>query len=258
MSHPNRLHLVLLAGGTGSRADGGRGAPPKQFSATREGPLFAVSLREFLRLAPGSGFSIAGVTLTVAEAWRENAVVGLRDVLDTRREIPWQTATAGTTRTASTWNALQVLGMGYDGGASGPAPAAAELVAIHDAARPFATSDLLARTAAAAATSGGAVPGVPVPDTIVRVPEVYDSTGPAMTATYLKRELLYAVQTPQVFRWDLLHAAHSVAAAAQLDFTDDGGLLASRGHDPVVVPGEAGNWKVTTEGDLRRALDMLK
>lgn len=258
MSQQNLLHLVLLAGGSGSRADGGRGAPPKQFSATREGPLFAVSLREFLRLAPGSGFAVAGVTLTVAEAWRENAVQGLRDVLDGRSGVPWQTAPAGETRTASTWNALQVLGTGYDGGASGPAPAAAELVAVHDAARPFASADLLARTAIAAAAAGGAVPGVPVPDTIVRVPEVCDPSGPAMTATYLRRDLLYAVQTPQVFRWDLLHAAHSVAAAEQMDFTDDGGLLASRGHDPVVVPGEAGNWKVTTEGDLRRALDMLK
>lgn len=131
-------------------------------------------------------------------------------------------------------------------------------MAVHDAARPFASADLLARTAAAAATAGGAVPGVPVPDTIVRVPEVSDPVGPAMTATYLRRELLFAVQTPQVFRWDLLHAAHSVAAAERRDFTDDGGLLASRGHDPVVVPGETSNWKVTTESDLRRALDLLK
>ena len=257
MSSQMKLHLILLAGGTGSRADGGRGAPPKQFGATREGPLFAVSLSEFLRLPAASGFQLAGVTMTVADAWRENAVQGLKDVFGPDRSVPWQTAAAGRTRTASTWNALQVLGTGYDGGASGPAPAAAELVAIHDAARPFASASLLARVAHAAQDAGGAIPGVPVADTIVRIADAGDPQSDP-PATYLKRELLQAVQTPQVFRWDLLHAAHSVAAADGSDFTDDGGLLASRGHAPVVVEGEASNWKVTTETDLRRALELLK
>ncbi len=258
MSKPNQLHLILLAGGTGSRASGGRGAPPKQFSTTRVGPLFAVSLREFLRLPESSGFHLAGVTMTVADAWCENAVQGLKDLLPPDSTVPWQTADAGVTRTASTWNALQVLGTGYDGGASGPAPAAAELVAIHDAARPFASFGLLARVANAALAAGGAVPGIKVPDTIVRVAEADEAAGALPPAIYLKRELLYAVQTPQVFRWDILQAAHSIAAAGGMDFTDDGGLLASRGHSPAVVDGEQGNWKVTTEADLRRALDLLK
>ncbi len=42
------------------------------------------------------------------------------------------------------------------------------------------------------------------------------------------------------------------------DFTDDGGLLAAQGHLPAVVPGEAGNWKVTSNADWVRAQDLLK
>lgn len=250
-----RLHLVLLAGGTGTRAAGERGAPPKQFCLTGKGPLFTVSLRSFLDLGPGSGFRVGGVTLAVGEAWRRNAEQGLIEACAECRSVPWQLAPAGNTRTASTWNALRVLAEGYDGGAAGAAPEPGELVAVHDAARPFATVDLLARLAAEADVSGGAVPGVAVPDTIVRL----DAASPhPQTAAYLERECLFAVQTPQVFRWLPLHAAHAEAAATGAEFTDDGGLLAVAGNPPVVVPGETGNWKVTTEADLRRAVEVLK
>ncbi|MBK6734714.1 MAG: 2-C-methyl-D-erythritol 4-phosphate cytidylyltransferase [bacterium] len=92
-------------------------------------------------------------------------------------------------------------------------------------------------------------PGVPVHDTIV-----HSEQG---RARYLARETLLAVQTPQVFRWEQLREAHAWAAASHASFTDDGGLLAARGHDPAVVEGEIGNWKITTEGDWRRAADLL-
>jgi 2-C-methyl-D-erythritol 4-phosphate cytidylyltransferase / 2-C-methyl-D-erythritol 2,4-cyclodiphosphate synthase len=258
-----RLHIVLLAGGSGSRAGGGRGAPPKQFSVTGRGPLFTVSLRAFLELDPQAGFSVAGITMAVPEAWRENAAQGLNEACQGCDKLSWQLVPAGRTRTSSTWNALQSLADGYGEGAEAPAPAPGDLVAIHDAARPFATTGLLARLVAAAAESDGAVPGVPVPDTIVQIAtggarseDVPESSADA--ASYLPRKALLAVQTPQVFRWDLLHAAHEAAADRGLEFTDDGGLLASQGHDPIVVPGEEGNWKVTTERDLRRALELLK
>ena len=255
MSAPIRLHLILLAGGTGSRAGGGAGEPPKQFHPTGRGPLFTVSLRSFLELDSGSGITLGGVTVTVADAWAEQCSLAMSEVVDSTGPLPWQMAQAGETRTQSTWNALQELAAGYGADQIGPPPGPGDLVAVHDAARPFATTDLFARLAAAAAEAGGAVPGVPVPDTIVRISETDE---PAAPAVYLKRELLHAVQTPQVFRWDILHAAHEEAAVKDLNFTDDGGLLASRGHYPVVVPGDAGNWKVTTEADLRQALELLK
>lgn len=267
MATKKRLHLILLAGGSGSRAGSGRGAPPKQFCMTGRGPLFTVSLRAFLDLDPKSDFAVAGVTMAVPEAWRENAAQGLEEACQRCETLPWQLAAAGPTRTASTWNALGLLAAGYNSGADGPPPEPEDLVAVHDAARPFATPGLLTRLATAAARAGGAVPGVPVPDTIVQIAAPASIAGgtpkrsgsdTATSARYLPRDSLLAVQTPQVFRWDLLYEAHQSAASGSLEFTDDGGLLAGRGHDPVVVAGEIANWKVTTESDLRRALELLK
>ena len=231
------LHLILLAGGQGLRATE-PGGVPKQFRPTGRGLLFTVSLQEFLTLDPDAVFRPVDLILTVPDTWRETAGEALQGL-----DIPWEMAPAGASRTASTWNAVREL-------ESRHAPQADDLVAVQDAARPFASADLLVRLGLAAAESGGAVPGVPVPDTMVQ-PE----TG---TAVYLERSSLLAVQTPQVFRWDIFHAAHAWAAEAGADFTDDGALLAVRGHPPVVIPGEQDNWKVTTTGDWRRVEAILK
>jgi 2-C-methyl-D-erythritol 4-phosphate cytidylyltransferase/2-C-methyl-D-erythritol 2,4-cyclodiphosphate synthase len=234
------LHLLLLAGGLGRRADAG-GLPPKQFRATGRGPLLTVALTSFLE---GSA-APATVTTAVPPDRREDAAAALRGLLDPRR-VPWLLADAGATRTASAASASEVLA------AAPHAPAPRDLVAVHDAARPFATGGLLAALAAAARRHGAAVPGLPVADTIVRTDPQEDAT-----VIYLDRSRLLAVQTPQVFRWDAFLAAHRWAAAAGRDFTDDGRLLAERGIPPVVVPGEAANWKVTDDADWRRAADLL-
>lgn len=231
------LHLILLAGGQGLRT-GGSGSVLKQFRPTGRGVLFSVSLQEFLSLGPEDDCRPADLILTVPDTWRETAGEALQDL-----DIPWSLAPAGISRTASTWNAVRELEARHS-------PQADNLVAVHDAARPFASADLLVRLGRAAAESGGAVPGVPVSDTIVQ--------SEAGATVYLERSSLLAVQTPQVFRWDLFHAAHTWAAEAGADFTDDGRLLAVRGHAPMVVPGEQGNWKVTTNGDWLRAEALLK
>lgn len=231
------MHLILLAGGRGQRA-GNSGDLPKQFRQTGRGPLFTVSLREFLTLEAGTGFRPANLVLAVPDQWRKQAGEGLQDV-----EIPWVLSAAGSSRTASTWNAARELAATFS-------PQPGDLVAVHDAARPFASAHLLNELGRSAAESGGSIPGIAVPDTIVQ-----SADGPAR---YLDRSTLVAVQTPQVFRWDIFFAAHSWAAAKGIPFTDDGGLLAARGHPPVVIPGEQGNWKVTTKGDWRQAEALLR
>jgi 2-C-methyl-D-erythritol 4-phosphate cytidylyltransferase/2-C-methyl-D-erythritol 2,4-cyclodiphosphate synthase len=232
-----RLHLILLAGGRGLRARGAD-STPKQFRPTGRGLLFTVSLKEFLTLPSDSGCRPADLILAVADNWRPTAAAALQDL-----DIPWGLAAAGSTRTGSTWNAVCEMGALHD-------PDPEDLVAVHDAARPFATADLLARLVGAAADSSGAIPGVPVPDTIVQ-----SAQGQAV---YLKRDALRAVQTPQVFRWESFRRAHAWAAEAGAEFTDDGGLMAARGHDPVVVDGDPSNWKVTSGGDWEQAVNILK
>ncbi len=233
-----RVHLVQLAGGKGLRAGG---QTPKQFRATSQGPLFTISLIEFLGL-PSEVGEVVSITVTAPEPW-SNVVAA------TLGQLPpggYRTVRAepGATRTESTWSALQTLNAQFS-------PQPHDLVAVHDAARPFASVTLLAKLVSAAAASGAAVPGIPVTDTILQ------KVSGSLAAHYLERENLVAVQTPQVFRWELLHEAHLWAAENQQNFTDDGGLVASRGTDPVVIPGEHENWKVTTEGDWKRAVDLL-
>lgn len=123
-------------------------------------------------------------------------------------------------------------------------PDAAAVIVVHDAARPLASPALFAAVVAALDADGvdGAVPGLPVTDTVKRV------RGGEVVAT-LDRAELVAVQTPQAFRADILRKAH----ASGLDATDDAALVELAGGRVVIVPGEPTNVKITTSADLDRA-----
>jgi 2-C-methyl-D-erythritol 4-phosphate cytidylyltransferase len=122
-------------------------------------------------------------------------------------------------------------------------PSNAEIVIVHDAARPFAPVALFeAVVAAVRAGADGAVPGVPVTDTVKRVRDG------AVVATVDRAELV-TVQTPQAFAASVLRAAH----ASGSDDTDDAALVEAAGGRVVVVPGDAVNTKLTTPHDLELA-----
>lgn len=125
-------------------------------------------------------------------------------------------------------------------------PAEAAVVCVHDAARPLADADLYARVVAAVlAGADGAVPGLPVADTI----KVVDDGSAVVTTP--DRATLVAVQTPQAFRADVLRAAHAdPALAGDPAITDDASMLERRGCRVVVVPGERDNRKITDPDDL--------
>jgi 2-C-methyl-D-erythritol 4-phosphate cytidylyltransferase len=119
-------------------------------------------------------------------------------------------------------------------------PASADVVLVHDAARPLATEALFAAVIDAVRDGAdGAVPGLPVADTIKRV------DGDRVIET-VPRDDLVAVQTPQAFRADALRAAHRDRA----DGTDDAALIERDGGKVVVVPGDPANVKVTAPDDL--------
>ncbi len=238
-----RLYLAVLAGGQSTRARAGDSTPPKQFRRAGGTMLLLHSLRELLR-APG----VVHATVVVPDAWRAVVTQALDEL---SLAVPIALAPAGAQRTQSAWHALQAIAA-LEGEL---APRADDLVAIHDAARPFASHHLLTRVAVAAALRGAAIPGVAVTDTVVQLAEsrnVEVRRTEQAVAEYLERASLVAVQTPQVFRFADLHAAHAWCAEQNEVFTDDGGLLAARGLRPVVVMGEAQNWKVTTEDDWTR------
>ena len=123
-----------------------------------------------------------------------------------------------------------------------------DIVLIHDAARPFATRELIARAIAATQRTGAAIPTLPVTDTVKSV----DAQG--LVDQTLDRNTLRLVQTPQSFAFPALLEAHRRAAAAgRNDFTDDAALAEWAGLKVSVFEGEPGNIKITNAGDFVRA-----
>ncbi len=135
-------------------------------------------------------------------------------------------------------------------------PAEAEIVIVHDAARPLTPPPLFAAVLAALESDDvdGAVPGLAPSDTIKVVDESMQ-----VTAT-LDRAALVAVQTPQAFRAGVLRAAHAQSAASAAvgpAATDDAMLVETSGGRVQVVPGHPANLKITTPDDLATAERLL-
>ncbi len=119
----------------------------------------------------------------------------------------------------------------------------ADLVLIHDAARPFLSAATIRAVLEAVQLTGAVTVAHPLADTLLR------AEGP-LWGNLVERAGLWAVQTPQAGRRDWLLAAHREAQAEGHSATDDAGLLHRAGHAVRLVPGEAALFKVTTPGDL--------
>jgi 2-C-methyl-D-erythritol 4-phosphate cytidylyltransferase len=128
-------------------------------------------------------------------------------------------------------------------------PEGAGVIVVHDAARPLATTELFERVVAAVrAGADGAVPGVPVADTVKRV----DPADGRVVET-LDRAALRAIQTPQAFDAAFLRRAHEGGD----DATDDAALVEAAGGRVVVVDGDRANLKITGPDDLVQAEMLL-
>lgn len=116
----------------------------------------------------------------------------------------------------------------------------AELVLIHDAARPFLGREVIARVIAATRAHGAASVVLPVADTLIE----------AASGAYVDRAALRAVQTPQGFRRALILDAHRQALTAGVEATDDAGLVRRLGEPVALVAGSPWLMKITTPDDL--------
>jgi 2-C-methyl-D-erythritol 4-phosphate cytidylyltransferase len=217
------LAAVVPAGGAGTRL--GR-RTPKQFLAVGGEPILAAAVRPLAR-HPGVGtLVVAAPAAHVARARRLLAPVVRRPVL--------VVVAGGPTRQESVRLALDAV------------PPAAAIVVVHDAVRPFATRALIDAVVEAARAHGAAICALPIAETVKRV------AGGRVEAT-LDRSVLWAVQTPQAFRADLLREAHDKARRDGVVGTDDAMVVVRQGQPVAVVPGSPGNMKITTPEDLRRA-----
>ena len=159
------------------------------------------------------------VVVPAADAERERAVAG------------------GETRSASVRAGLAAV------------PDDADIVCVHDAARPMAGPELYRRVIdAVRGGADGAVPAVPVSDTIKVV------AGDGSVVSTPDRATLVSVQTPQAFRCDVLRKAHAEGS----DGTDDASLVEAIGGHVVTVPGDVSNRKITDRADLDWANALLE
>jgi 2-C-methyl-D-erythritol 4-phosphate cytidylyltransferase len=190
------------------------------------------------RPAPKALVDVGGLTLVVhavaalLRAGIETVVVAApADAIEeVRRRVPQATVvTGGADRRESVRFALAAI------------PADVDAVLVHDAARPFASEEVVQRVVAALEAGAAAVvPVVPLVDTVKRV------DGHGVVVETLDRSSLRAAQTPQGFRRDVLAAAHEQVATV----TDDAGLVEAMGIEVRTVDGDVRAFKVTTPWDL--------
>lgn len=228
--------VILPAGGGSTRFGGLRSKLLEPLAGL---PVIGHSLRAFLGRSDVVAVIIparAGEGEQAGDALR--AVTELQSLLADRRV---HFCAGGATRAHSVWNGLRAV------------PEALEWVAVHDAARPLVSREVIDRTLAAAVAHGAAVPALPVSLTIKQA----DGPLPARVQRTLPRTSLWAMQTPQVMRRaDLLRAFETCPLPLE-QVTDDVQLLELAGQPVWLVDGDERNLKVTTRMDLRVAEMVL-
>jgi len=208
--------VIIPAAGFGARFGG---EIPKQFLPLAGTPILLRTIERFF-----NDERVAQIVVAVAETL-------LANVKQTERV---RFVAGGATRQESVIRALESAEGDFD------------LVAVHDAVRPFFKTATFHALLDAAAEHGGAFPTVPVTDTI------HVARGGRLVSTP-ERDQLVAAQTPQCFRIGILHDVLEKAKRDGVDGTDEAGLAARYGYDVRVVPGDASNFKITRPEDLSYA-----
>ena len=211
--------LVLIpAAGSGTRFGGGI---PKQFQPIGGKPMVQYVVERFLL-----DEAVDRIVVAVAEP--------LLTIVKQTPDDRVQFVAGGETRQQSVARALAAARGTFD------------VVAVHDAVRPFFRLSTFHAVIDAARERGVAFPAMPVPDTVHKTrDDVVDVT--------LDRRSLVLAQTPQCFRYDILRDVLARAEDQQFDATDEAGLAAKFGYEVKVVPGDSFNMKITRPEDLRLA-----
>lgn len=215
--------VVIVAGGSSSRTTGDE---LKQFRWIAGKPMLLHSVQKFQQRE-----DVAMVVVVLPRKFAGDPPPWLFQC-DLERML---VSVGGRARSDSVRNGLEDLG------------SVVRIVAIHDAARPFATAAMIDRVIAEARKGHGAAPGIPVVDTLKRADDHN-----RVTET-VSRAGLWRIQTPQAFPRDLIERAHADARAAGIDATDDASLCERLGIPVVLVPGSERAMKITSEADFAAA-----
>lgn len=227
-----RFALVLPAAGTSTRFGSN-----KLLAMLGGEPVVARTLRAF-----GDHPQLAAVVFAASQpnALRQACVKAISAI--EARGVPVLFAPGGASRAHSVRSAVAMV------------PGDVEWVAVHDAARPLVSRDLIDRTLDAATTHGAAVPAMAVALTIKEA----EGPLPARVIRTIARDRLWAMQTPQILRRDTLASAFDSCPVPLEQITDDAQLLELAGQAVFLIPGEERNLKLTTAQDLTIAEQWLR
>lgn len=220
--------VIIVAGGSGTRVGGGL---LKQFRWVAGKPMLLHSLQTFMAHP-----SVCSVVCVLPQQYAGDPPPWIFQCDVDRLMI----APGGRTRQQSVSNGLDDM---VD---------EAQIVLVHDAARPGVTPQMIDRVIDAARSTGAAVAGLPVIDTLK---EVADDNRISRT---IDRAKFWRAQTPQGFRREVIVRAHREASANKLDATDDAALCEALGIPVVMVSGDERAMKVTDESDFDRAAALLQ
>lgn len=221
-------YAIIVAGGEGTRIGGDL---PKQFREVAGKPMLWWSIKRFHEEDPSTN-----IRLVLHPGFFDDWKKMFYDLPEEDRIIH-EVVAGGKSRTESVKNGLNGILLRED-----------SLVAIHDAARPLVTVDLIRRGWKAAEEAGGAVPVVPVTDSLRK------KSGEGSKA--IDRSGFVAVQTPQVFRTSLLVKAYSENPDAV--YSDDATAFEAYGMEVAMFDGYPQNMKVTNPGDLEIATLLIR
>ena len=223
MSNP---WTIIVAGGAGLRMGN---QTPKQFLPLAETPILVHTINTFGKALPQGGI----VVVLPAEhqaLWR--------NICEEHPVAPHIVATGGATRFDSVASGLKAV------------PAQATLIAVHDGVRPFASAELITRCFAEANKFGSAIPAIAPVDS-------FRSVGAEGDTAIVDRDTLRAIQTPQVFRAEILRNAYSQSGGAK-GFTDDASVVEAAGGRVHLTEGERTNIKITTPVDILLGEAIIK
>jgi len=230
---------IIAAGGRGQRFGGDR---PKQLLSVGGRPILERSVDAFT-----SHPSVDAVVVALPPALADDPPAYLRAAVANALQgtgKPLRIVAGGERRQDSVMSAFRAV------------EKASDLVVIHDAARPFASADLISRTIAAAAESGAAIAAVRSRDTVKRTdPASAGSDGRAPEGEHyvretIPRDTIYLAQTPQAFQRDVLRRALEMGEREGVSATDEAALVELAGLAVRLVDGEASNIKITTPEDM--------
>jgi len=229
-----KVTVIIPAAGMGTRmvpAHGAQPAAPKQFTEIRGVPIIIYTLRAFASSPLVDRIVVATLENATEKLQTEITKFGLTEKVSV--------VVGGKNRQESVSNALTTVS-GSD----------SDIVLVHDAVRPFVTTEIIQHVIQGVRKHGAAIAGVPAIDTIKQVER---TTEGALITTTIPREHIVLAQTPQGFHLGLLRSTFADAAADGFVGTDEASLVERAGHPVAVVMGSPRNFKITTPGDLALA-----